>query len=98
MKMVRQKCDPKRVKEFDDSRLCADFAKPALINAGVLSARDLARRPADDIAGLQRIGPSAMPVLRAALKKRPLKCRPATHENGSLPRCSPCIRLHSTLL
>jgi hypothetical protein len=77
--MVRQKCDPHRLKEFDCSRLSADFAKlakpaqRALMNAGVLSARNLARRRAEEIAGLHGIGLSAMPLLRAALKKRRLK-------------------------
>jgi hypothetical protein len=84
MKMVRQKCDPNMAKVFDDSRRRADFAKlakpaqRALINAGVLSARDLARRTADEIAGLDDKGPSAMPMLRAALEKRRLKFRPAS--------------------
>ncbi|MGB9067796.1 MAG: hypothetical protein WCC21_04440 [Candidatus Acidiferrales bacterium] len=87
MKMVRQKCDPKRVKEFDYSRLSAEFAKlakpaqRALINAGVQSARDLARKTADEIAGPHGVGPSAMPLLRAALKKHRLKFKPATRDD-----------------
>jgi hypothetical protein len=66
MKMVRQKCDSKMVKESGHSRLSTDsanLAKPvqrALIDTGVLSARDLAQRTADQIAGLHGIGPSAM--------------------------------------
>jgi hypothetical protein len=81
MKRGRQKCDPHRVKEFDCARLSADFAKRAkpaqcaLINAGVLSVRDLARRTGEEIAGLHGIGPSAMPLLRAALEKRRLKSK-----------------------
>jgi hypothetical protein len=86
--MVRQKCDPKMAKEFDNSRL------RTLISAGVVSARDLARRTADKIAGLDAEGPPALPVLRAALEERRLKFGPATDDDGS----SPCIRLHSSLL
>lgn len=70
------------VEEFDDSGLSADFAKlskpaqRALVYAGVQSVRDLARKTADEIAGLHGIGPSAMPQLRAALNAR-LQFRPA---------------------
>jgi len=84
---VRQKCDPKRVKGFDDSRLRADFAKlakpaqRALTNAGILSTRERARRTSDEIAGLHGIGPSAMPVERAALKKLGLRFKPSTRDH-----------------
>jgi hypothetical protein len=84
MKMVRQKCDPKMVKEFGDSRLSADFAKPAqpaLVNAGVQSVRDVARKTAGEIAGLHGLGPSRCPPLRAALKKHRLQFRPATRDD-----------------
>jgi hypothetical protein len=74
MKMVRQKCDPKVVKEFDDSSLSADFAKlanpaqRALNKAGIGSVRELARRTADEIEGLH------------GMKRQGLKFRPASHD------------------
>ncbi len=83
MKTARQKCDPEKMKAFDCSRLSADFtklskpAKRALINAGIHSPRDLARQSADEIAKLHGIGPSAMPVLRAVLRKQKLKFQTA---------------------
>jgi hypothetical protein len=75
MKMVRQKCDPKMVKEFGDSRLSADFAKPAqpaLVNAGVQSVRDVAQKTAGEIAGLHGLGPSAMPPAARGAQEAPV--------------------------
>jgi hypothetical protein len=79
MKRVRQKCDPKMVKEFNYSRLSGDFTKlskpaqRALINNGIYSAADLARHSAEDVSEFHGTGPSAMPILRKALRKHRLK-------------------------
>lgn len=67
------------VKEFDYSRLSEDFAKlskpaqRALINNGIYTAADLARKSAEDISEVHGIGPSAMPILREALRKKGLR-------------------------
>lgn len=79
MKRARQKCEREKVAKFDYSKLSADFAKlskpaqRALIHQGILSASDLAQKTEREIAALHGMGPSSMPVLRAALRNRGLK-------------------------
>jgi hypothetical protein len=90
--MVRQKCDPKIVKESDDSCLSADSAKRAPTNAGILSTRERARRMADEITRLHGLGGSAMPVERAALKKLRRNFRPSPMSND-LRLVFACIQL-----
>jgi len=70
-------------KEFDSSRLSADFAKlwkpaqRARVNAGIHSAAELARRSASEMESLHGMGPASMPILRAALKTHGLRFRAA---------------------
>jgi len=58
---------------FDYSKLSPMFAKlskpaqRALINAGILNARDLAQHTRAEVATLHGIGPLAFPVLENAL-------------------------------
>jgi len=67
--------------DFDYSRLDPAFAKlskparRALINAGVLTLKDLAQHTQAEVAGLHGIGPSAFPILEAALQSAGLKFR-----------------------
>jgi len=71
--------DPKKVAEFDYSKLGAEFAKlsrparRALINHGILSVSDLSRHSRADVAKFHGIGPSAFPILEAALKAKRLR-------------------------
>ena len=54
------------------------LAKPAqraLMNAGILSPRQLANRTLKEVRQLHGIGPSALPLLKEALKKSGLEFR-----------------------
>jgi hypothetical protein len=54
----------------------AKLAKPAqraLVDAGIFTVKDLARHTRAEVAALHGIGPSAFPVLEAALKVASLK-------------------------
>jgi hypothetical protein len=65
MKMVRQKCDPPMVEELDESRLSADFAKPAQrasAKAGILATREPVTKSPGGLT------PAATAVLPATLK------------------------------
>ena len=56
----------------------ARLAKPAqraLMNAGILTPKDLAKHARAEVAALHGIGPSAFPVLEAALKAAGLNFR-----------------------
>ena len=65
--------------DFDYSRLDPSFAKlskpaqRALINAGILTPKDLARHTRAQVTALHGIGPSAFPTLESALKSAGLK-------------------------
>ena len=67
------------VSEFDYSKLDPAFAKlakpaqRALINAGIFSTQDLARRTRAEVRALHGMGPSAFPVLEQVLKHAGLK-------------------------
>lgn len=73
------RCDPVKIEAFDYSRLDPIFArlsrpaKRALINAGIYSAKDLARRTRDEVAKLHGLGPSAFPILDSVLQANGLK-------------------------
>jgi hypothetical protein len=73
-----QKCDKALINQFDYSPLSPSFsklAKPAqrgLLNNGIRTPADLARRTVEEVAALHGIGPSAMPILREALRKNGL--------------------------
>lgn len=68
--------------DFDYSRLDPAFAKlskpaqRALINAGIYQPADLARHSRNRVADLHGIGPSAFPILEAALTKADLQFKP----------------------
>jgi hypothetical protein len=70
-----QPCDRKVVQEFDYSKLGPEFArlskpaKRALLNNRIRGANDLASRRLRDVVGFHGIGPSAIPILKAALRK-----------------------------
>ena len=72
---LMRRCDRQAVQEFDYSRLDPEFAKlskpakRALINNRIFTVGDLASRTLRDILGFHGIGPSAIPLLRAALRK-----------------------------
>ena len=54
----------------------AKLAKPAqraLVGAGIFTPKDLAKHTRAEVAALHGIGPSAFPVLEAALKAAGLK-------------------------
>jgi hypothetical protein len=65
--------------EFDYSKLSESFsrlskpAKRALINNAIFSEKDLARLTRADVKSFHGIGPSAFPILEAALTKAGLK-------------------------
>lgn len=67
--------------DFDYSTLSSDFdrlskpAKRALVNAGIFDAKALSKWTRVDVAALHGIGPSAFPVLEAALAARKLRFR-----------------------
>ena len=60
--------------DFNYAGLCPEFGKlsrpaqRALINSGIFSAAHLAKWSRMDVAELHGIGPSAFPILMAALK------------------------------
>ncbi len=70
-----QKGDKALIDRFDYSPLSPNFsklAKPAqrgLLNNGIRTPADLARRTVEEVTELHGIGPSAMPILREALRK-----------------------------
>lgn len=67
-------CDPKVKAQFDYSRLSNSFsaiAKPAqraLINNGVFTTGDLAKRTRAEVATFHGVGPSVLPKLDAILR------------------------------
>jgi hypothetical protein len=69
------------VADFNGSKLSPDFAKlskpaqRALTNQGILTAEDLARLTESEVKAFHGIGPSSIPVLRAALREHGLKFR-----------------------
>jgi hypothetical protein len=69
------------VAAYDYSRLGPEFARlsrpaqRALLNAGICTARDLAQHRERDVLALHGIGPSALPVLHAALTSQRLRFR-----------------------
>jgi hypothetical protein len=73
-----QKCDKALIDQFDYSPLSPTFsklAKPAqraLLNNGIRTPADLARKTLKEVTELHGIGPSAMPILREALRKNGL--------------------------
>ena len=73
--------DGKMGAKFDYSRLSADFAglaKPAqraLISHGIFTPADLARKSIEEVSEFHGIGPSALPLLRQALRAHGLKFR-----------------------
>jgi hypothetical protein len=73
-----QLCDRETVATFDYSKLSADFAKlakpaqRALLNSGICTPVDLAKRTQKEVAAFHGIGPSALPILRQALRKHRL--------------------------
>ncbi len=71
--------DLRMVETFDYSKLSPAFdklpkpAKRALINAAVLSPKQLAMHTRAEIAALHGMGPGSFPALEAALKAEGLK-------------------------
>ncbi len=61
-------CEKQKAVNPDFARLSAP-ARRALANAGIAKLKDLTRFSEADLLRLHGIGPSAMPILRAALKK-----------------------------
>ena len=72
-------CDPSAVAAFDYSTLHADFstlskpAQRALINNGITTPKQLARKRVAEVAAFHGVGPSALPVLRSVLTKHKLR-------------------------
>lgn len=70
-----------RKAEFDYSKLSPAFVKlgkpaqRALINAGILTPKQLAKKTRAEIAALHGMGPSSFPKLEAALKAEGLTFR-----------------------
>ena len=66
-------CDPKMKAQFDYSRLSKSFsgiAKPArraLVNNGVFTTGDLAKRTREEVAAFHGVGPSVLPKLDVIL-------------------------------
>ena len=81
--MPRKKapCDPRKVETFDYSPLSPDFhalAKPAqraLVNSGLCTPERLAKLTRKEVLALHGIGPTALPILAGALRKRKLAFR-----------------------
>jgi hypothetical protein len=73
-----QKSDKALKDQFDYSPLTPTFSKlskPAqrgLLNNGIRTPADLARKTLEEVTELHGIGPSAMPVLREALRRNGL--------------------------
>ena len=61
-------CEKQKAVNPHFARLSAP-ARRALANAGIAKLKDLTRFSEADLLRLHGIGPSAMPILRAALKK-----------------------------
>jgi hypothetical protein len=84
-------CDKRVVAQFDYSGLSFDFAKlpkpaqRALINNKIFTPADLARKTLTEVSQFHGIGPSAIPVLRRALKKNGLRFRLSDSER-SIPK------------
>jgi hypothetical protein len=74
-KLRMQNCDKALIDQFDYSPLSpilSKLAKPArrgLLNNGIRTPADLARRTVEEVTSLHGIGPSAMLILREALRK-----------------------------
>jgi hypothetical protein len=79
--VARPMRDRKIVATFDYSGLSADFAKlakpaqRALLNNGICTPADLAKRAQKEVTAFHGIGPSALPILRQALRKHRLSFR-----------------------
>jgi hypothetical protein len=73
-----QKCDKALINQFDYSPLSLNFSRLAkraqrgLLNNGIRTPAALARRTVEEVTALHGIGPSAMPILREALRKNGL--------------------------
>ena len=71
-------CKKDLVNQFDYSTLSSDFselskpAKRALVNSGIRTPADLAKRTLNEIGKLHGVGPSAFPILRKVLRKNGL--------------------------
>ena len=74
-KKAAPNCDKPALAAFDYSRLGPAFAKlgkpaqRALINAKIFTPADLKKWHMADVAKLHGIGPSSLPLLKAALRK-----------------------------
>lgn len=77
----RPPCDPREVSAFDYSGLHPDFhrlsrpAQRALVNNRILDAAALSRHSLREVLSFHGIGPSAVPILRRALRKSGLRFR-----------------------
>lgn len=73
------RCDRKAVERFNYTGLAPEFfplAKPArraLLTNGIRTPADLARRTLEEVSEFHGIGPSAVLVLRRALRKHGLR-------------------------
>jgi DNA-directed RNA polymerase alpha subunit len=67
-------CEKQKAVNLDFARLSAP-ARRALANAGIAKLKDLSRWTEVDLLRLHGLGPSAIPVLRAALKKAKLSLK-----------------------
>jgi hypothetical protein len=81
-----QKREKTLIDPFDYSQLSPIFsklAKPAqrgLLNNGIRTPADLALRTVEEVTELHGIGPSAMPILREALRKSGLSFKSPSRE------------------
>ena len=78
---TRMNCDPLKVEEFDCSKLHPAFAKMgkparrALVNAGLLTPKQLAKKTRAEVAALHGMGPSSFPTMLKILRAMSLKFR-----------------------
>jgi len=69
------------VTTFDYSRLSGEFSKlgkpaqRALLNNGIRTPEDLAKRTLEEVLGFHGIGNSSVPILRAVLKEKGIAFR-----------------------
>lgn len=71
-------CDSEKVAAFDYAAL-AKLSKPArraLLNNGIATPAALAKRKKSEVAAFHGIGPSAFPILAAALRGKRLFFKP----------------------
>ena len=74
-------CDPRKVAEFDYSKLNSDFTalpKPlqrALVNNSIFTPKALARWTWKDLSNLHGVGPTARPRLSEILHEHGLRLR-----------------------